>query len=94
MSDDLTTDQDTTLKGVIDVLASTLELEDHGTSLTRSSPLLGELPELDSLGVVELAAALEERFAIMIDDDEFTGEIFETVGTLADFVRSKGGEPG
>ena len=94
MSDDLTTDQDTTLKGVIDVLASTLELEDHGTSLTRSSPLLGELPELDSLGVVELAAALEERFAIMIDDDEFTGEIFETVGTQADFVRSKGGEPG
>ena len=94
MSDDLTTDQDTTLKGVIDVLASTLELEDHGTSLTRSSPLLGELPALDSLGVVELAAALEERFAIMIDDDEFTGEIFETVGTLADFVRSKGGEPG
>jgi acyl carrier protein len=89
MTGDSTTDQDATLQGVIAVLASTLELEDDGASLDGSSPLLGELPELDSLGVVQLAVALEERFDIVIDDDEFTGEIFESVGTLTDFVHGK-----
>ncbi len=39
--------------------------------------------------VVELAAALEDRFGLVIDDEEFTGEIFETVGSLADFVDRK-----
>lgn len=78
---------DTTLAGVVEVLTRTLGIEDRG--LTRDTGLFGELPELDSLGVVELAAALEDRFDIEIDDDDFTGEVFETVGSLADFVASK-----
>ena len=36
-----------------------------------------------------LVAALEDRFDITIDDDEFGAELFETVGTLADFVDAK-----
>ncbi len=57
--------------------------------LDASTPLFGELPELDSLAVVELAAALENRFDIEIDDEEFTGEVFATVGSLADFVAGQ-----
>ena len=94
MSSDGTTPAESTVQGVIGVLATTLELDDHGASLDESTPLLGELPELDSLGVVELAAALETHFDIVIEDDEFTGEIFETVGSLADFVASKGPQAG
>lgn len=80
---------DTALAGVVDVLARTLGIEDRAATMTRDTGLFGELPELDSLGVVELAAALEDRFDIEIDDDDFTGEVFETVGSLADFVASK-----
>jgi acyl carrier protein len=83
------TDSDATLTGVIEVLTRTLGIEDRAETLDRSTGLFGELPELDSLGVVELAAALEDRFDIVIDDEDFTGEVFESVGSLADFVGSR-----
>lgn len=77
------------LEAVIEVLVTTLGIEDQAASFDASTPLFGELPELDSLGVVELAAALETRFGIEIADEDFTGELFETVGTLAAFVVQK-----
>ena len=73
---------------VIEVLVSTLGIEDQAAGLDASTPLFGELPELDSLGVVELIAALEDRFDIQVDDEDITGDVFETVGSLAAFVRS------
>jgi acyl carrier protein len=78
-----------TLPGVVEVLTRTLGIEDRAESITRSTQLFGELPELDSLGVVELAAALEDRFDIVIEDEDFTGEVFESVGTLTDFIDAR-----
>lgn len=80
---------DETLARVIEVLARTLGIQDRVGTITRRTALFGELPELDSLGVVELAAALEDRLDIVIDDEDFTGEVFATVGTLADFVDDR-----
>ena len=75
--------------GVRDVLVRVLEIEDRAAEIDANTPLLGELPELDSLAVVELAQALENHFAVVIDDDAFTGEVFATVGSLAAFVSSE-----
>jgi acyl carrier protein len=80
-----------TLPGVVEVLTRTLGIEDRAASIGRDTRLFGELPELDSLGVVELAAALEDRFDILIEDEDFTGEVFESVGTLTDFIDSRRG---
>lgn len=77
------------ISAVIEVLVSTLGIEDQASGLDAATPLFGELPELDSLGVVELTVALEGRFDILIDDEDITGEVFETVGSLADFVAAK-----
>ena len=74
---------------VIEVLVTTLGIEDQAVGLDASTPLFGELPELDSLGVVELIAALEDRFDIQVDDEDITGDVFETVGSLAAFVGSR-----
>lgn len=74
---------------VIEVLVSTLGIEGQAVGLDASTPLFGELPELDSLGVVELIAALEDRFDIEVDDEDITGDVFETVGSLAAFVGSR-----
>jgi acyl carrier protein len=54
--------------------------------LTESTPLLGAMPELDSMAVVELIAALESRFGIDVDDTALSGEVFESLGSLTDFV--------
>ena len=78
-----------TFPGVVEVLTRTLGIEDRADSIDRGTRLFGELPELDSLGVVELAAALEDRFDIVIEDEDFTGEVFESVGTLTDFIDTR-----
>jgi len=45
------------------------------------------MPELDSLAVAEPAASLEEEFGFEIGDEDCTGEVFETVGTVVAFVQ-------
>lgn len=71
------------------VLVESLELTQAPDDLSRDTPLFGELPELDSFGVLAVVAAIEERFGIRIEDDEFGAEMFATVGTLTDFVDGK-----
>ncbi|TFW30668.1 acyl carrier protein [Massilia horti] len=71
-----------------DVLSLTLEARN---SLTADSALLGSIPELDSMAVVNLIGALEEHFGIVVDDDEIGASTFETLGTLAAFVQHKTG---
>ncbi len=57
--------------------------------LTMSSPLLGAIPELDSMAVVGIIIALEECFGFSIHDDEIAAEDFETLGSLVAFVERK-----
>ena len=78
-----------TVDTVREVLIDTLELSQSPNDLTRDTALFGALPELDSFGVVQLVAAIEDRFDIVIDDDEFGADLFETVGSLSDFVDAK-----
>jgi acyl carrier protein len=75
----------TTLDAVKAVIAQTLEI-DPSRIADASTPLFGSIAELDSFAVVSLAMALETRFGFEIDDDEFTAEVFETVGSLAEYV--------
>ncbi|NEN04802.1 acyl carrier protein [Diaminobutyricibacter tongyongensis] len=78
-----------TVDTIREVLIDTLELTQSPDELTRETALFGALPELDSFGVVTLVVAIEERFDIVIDDDEFGEDLFETVGSLTDFVDAK-----
>lgn len=79
----------TTLQDVRAVLVEILSIEDRAETVDASTPLLGSLPELDSMAVLELIAALEQRFGITIDDDDVTDEVFETLGTLSAFIDGK-----
>lgn len=71
------------------VLVETLGVEDREATIDASTPLLGSLPELDSMAVLELVAALEQRFGIAVDDDDVTAEVFESLGSLTAFVQEK-----
>jgi acyl carrier protein len=79
----------TTITEVKNLLIDTLNLGAAGESLTAESPLLGSLPELDSMAVVTLIGALEEHFGISVDDDDISGATFETLGSLCAFVDAK-----
>jgi len=76
-------------KEVLTILDETLALDGRALDYDRTTPLLGAVPELDSMAVVGVINLLEERFELMIGDDEIDGSTFETVGTLVSFVENK-----
>ncbi|MES2152615.1 MAG: acyl carrier protein [Pseudomonadota bacterium] len=71
------------------ILGDVLNLGPRAQELSADSPLMGSLPELDSMAVVNLLAALEQHFDIVVHDDEISAANFETVGTLHAFVALK-----
>ena len=74
---------------VMRILDEVLSLNGRAKAFTRDTPLLGAIPELDSMAVVTLITSLEEQFGLVVDDDDIDGSTFATVGSLADFVASK-----
>ena len=74
---------------VLRVVDEVLSLNGRSATFTRDTPLLGAIPELDSMAVVTLITSLEEQFGLVVDDDDIDGSTFATVGSLADFVASK-----
>lgn len=74
---------------ILGVLDEVLSLDGRGADFQRHTPLLGALPELDSMAVLGLITTLEERFGFTIHDDEMDGVIFATLGSLTDFVSAK-----
>lgn len=78
-----------TIDEVRTVLRETLQLDATRNPLPPEAGLFGELPEFDSMAVVNVVTALEERFGIVVEDDEISAETFKTVGALARFVDGK-----
>ena len=76
---------------MLKVLDEVLSLNGRTTHFKSDTPLLGGIPELDSMAVVAVITALEERFGFIIHDDEIDGSTFATVGSLAKFVNGKMG---
>ena len=56
---------------------------------TADTGLFGHLPELDSMAVAGLLTELEDRFCIMIEDDEIDGDLLADYGSLLAFVETK-----
>ena len=74
---------------VLSILDEVLSLKGRAAGFALDTPLLGAIPELDSMAVVALISTLEERFGFMIYGDEIDGAAFASLGTLVDFVRGK-----
>jgi acyl carrier protein len=73
----------------IGIVRNALQLGATADSFDRSTMLLGALPEFNSLSIVAIIGAIEEQVDCDIEDDEISGEIFETIGSLADFIDEK-----
>jgi acyl carrier protein len=74
---------------VIQSLEASLNIRLDRSRCGPDAPLLGAIPEFDSMAVVALLANLEERFSFTVDDDEVDGSTFATIGSLTHFVRGK-----
>jgi acyl carrier protein len=72
------------------LIIDTLMLEDlEAGDIETDAPLFVEGLGLDSIDALELAMALQERYAVEIHDDaEENREIFASVSSLAEFVST------
>ena len=78
---------DQTLRAILrDVLGLS---EARTAKLTPDSGLFGHLPELDSQAVADLLTEMEDRFDIVIEDDEIDGDHLETYGGLIALTEAK-----
>jgi acyl carrier protein len=71
----------TALKQMVSDITKVAEVRDDGN--------LFEDCGLDSMSVLDLVLAIEEKFGISISADELQTELFQRVSNLAEFVDSK-----
>ena len=74
---------------ILRVIDEALNLNGRSATFGPQSQFLGAVPELDSMAIVTLITSLEERFDLIIDDDEIDGSTFSTIGSLTDFISEK-----
>lgn len=73
------------------VVLTALGLIDRIDEFDDDHPLLGGIPEFDSMAVVGVIQALEQEFGIVVEDDDIDADTFETFATLAAFIDRKRG---
>jgi len=74
---------------VLRILDEAMGLSGRTAKFADTTPLLGSLPELDSMAVVTIIGMLEDRLGFAVADDEIDGKTFATVGSLVTFVSGK-----
>ena len=74
---------------ILAILEDVLLLNGRSSTFTEALPLLSGLPEMDSMVVVSIITAMEERFGFEVDDDDISGETFHNLGSLIAFVNHK-----
>lgn len=79
----------TIVEQVKSILDQSLQLNGKAKHFDAHTALFGSIAEFDSMAVVTVVAAIEERFGFAIDDEDLTAATFETVGSLAKFVEGK-----
>jgi acyl carrier protein len=75
------------LTQVLATLDQALQLQGRALQFDANTPLLGALPELDSMSAVALISALETQFGIIFDDSDLNADTFVNVGTLCQLVE-------
>lgn len=68
------------------VIVNTLSLEIDPVEI--GDVLFGGEMGLNSMAMIELVIGLEEEFGFEVSDEDLRAEVFESVQTMADYVRS------
>lgn len=79
-----------TLHDLLADLDDALALGGRSAGFTADTPLLGAVPELDSLTLMNLITLLEDQHGVSLSDQELDGTHFKTVGTLWALLCRKG----
>ncbi len=70
------------------VIIRTLSLEVDTEEIDDEDALFGGGLGLNSMATVEIVVGLEEEFDIEVPDEDLRVELFDSVQTMADYVRT------
>ena len=70
------------------VIIRTLSLEVDTEEIDDEDALFGSGLGLNSMATIEIIVGLEEEFGIEVPDDDLRVELFDSVQTMADYVRT------
>jgi acyl carrier protein len=73
---------------IIDFITNNFLFDDAQTSLNEKESLL-ETGVIDSTGVLELIAFIEETYGIKIEDEEIIPENLDTILDITYFIKQK-----
>lgn len=71
---------------ILEFVRNEILLGDEHATLTEATPLLDGT--MDSLGLMQLVAFLEEEFEMELEDEQITSENFRTVNDIARLISS------
>lgn len=87
MQQPATRNQDSTAAALRALLADVLGIgPERAARFDDGTALFGALPEFDSMAVANFLTAVEERFGVLIEDDDVEAEDFDTFGSLRDWL--------
>jgi acyl carrier protein len=71
------------------VVAQALGLSPLQDDLRDETPMLGAIPELDSIGALAIIVGIEDSFGVPVSEERLTAETFATFGSLRRFVADR-----
>ena len=71
------------------VIIRTLSLEVNAEEIDDEDALFGGGLGLNSMATIEIIVGLEEEFGIEVPDEDLRMELFDSVQTMADYVRAE-----
>ncbi len=70
------------------VIIRTLSLEVDADEIDDEDQLFGGGLGINSMATIEIIVGLEEEFGIEVPDEDLRVELFDSVQTMADYVRT------
>jgi len=70
------------------VIIRTLSLEVDADEIDDEDALFGGGLGINSMATIEIIVGLEEEFGIEVPDEDLRVELFDSVQTMADYVRT------
>ena len=73
----------------VEGLVKELYHQEDGASIAENFPVLGQDGVLDSVLALQLLLKIEERFGIVVGDDEIARENLESLASITKFIERK-----
>ena len=73
---------------VKEIVVERLQLDVLPRDINADTRLLEEGFKLDSITILDIVAALEDRFNILIDDDDLSNNVFNDMKSLVKLITS------